>query len=415
MLNHEPLIKAWTDAAREQATTSALPWKDLIEKFHDKFKDVIVEGSEHHLEKPLADAVARCVYQLTGAGVQTLSKAIDQGLTAVGEKIPLGKSKWLMGVVGWVAHVGNPNLVVVDLRGQLSRKDAARMLAGMLAAMSGDDAQKFRSGARAALDKLADAEGTLHPYHGVMLVDQAKAKELAGLSGSARQTAMAGLLTPAQFDEIMETSAGKLANMDFKSGVAQLFFSSLTLRSAYQDMMKAAPADAMAKGINFAAGVVGLVGTMGQAAGALLSKAEWGAAKTARQFKFMAIELETRAGWFIGVGKLMGVLGGVVAGVLVIIDGWKMKGNHPVLGYLNITLGISSVIAACLMLFVGIAGIAFLVGLVIMALMTVIAWLTPNALQDWLAKSLYFGKGGDGPFDGPVAQTVELQALAKGS
>ncbi|WNC92903.1 T6SS effector BTH_I2691 family protein [Paraburkholderia sp. FT54] len=409
-LNHEPLIAAWTDQALEKATAKDSIWKDLAEKFHDKFKDVIIEGARSNLKKPYLDAVARCVYQFSGAAISNLSMAFDRVLAIGGSKaLP---STWLMAVLGAVAREGNADLILVDLRGQWSRKDAARSLAGMLARLSGGGAQMYRSGVRAALDKLAGTANELHPYHGVMLVDKAKAQKLMGLSGAARQAALADLLTPAQFDEIMQDSVGKLGNMEVKSGVVQMVLSAITLRSAFKEMMKADSGQVLGKTVNFAAGLVGLLGGIGQTTGSLLEKTAWGTARTARQLKFMAIEMETRAGWFTGVGKLMGVVGGVVAGVLAIIDGIQTRHKHPVLGYLNVVLGGISVLAAFLLLGASTAGIGLLVGVAIGAIMVVVAWLTPNALQDWLSQSLTFGKSKR--YEGPVAQAFALQTLAQG-
>ena len=82
-LNHEPLIAGWTDKALEKATTTDSIWKELAEKFHDKFKDVIIDGAKSELKKPYLDAVARCVYQFSGAAIANLSMAIDRGLTTV--------------------------------------------------------------------------------------------------------------------------------------------------------------------------------------------------------------------------------------------------------------------------------------------------------------------------------------------
>ncbi len=65
-----------------------------------------------------------------------------------------------------------------------------------------------------------------------------------------------------------------------------------------------------------------------------------------------------------------------------------------------------------LMLYTATAGIGFVLMLVIGAIVTIISWITPDALQDWLGKSLTFGKGGR--FDGPVAQAMALKALATG-
>lgn len=75
-------------------------------------------------------------------------------------------------------------------------------------------------------------------------------------------------------------------------------------------------------------------------------------------------------------------------------------------------LGFGSLIAAFLLAGAATAGIGFLLGLVIAALMTIVSWLTPDALQDWLGQSLTFGKYQR--YDGPVAQALALQKLVQG-
>src|SRR5690606_1525886 len=142
-----------------------------------------------------ADKVARLVYQISGPLSLRLSTSIDQGLAA---GLP---ARFQMGVLGTVAKVGNPDMMVVDLRGMWNRKEATRTLAGMLSKLSGGDAAAYRGGVRTALDTLAKADGTRHPYHGVMLVDTAKARTLSNVPKAGRAAAIGGKLAPQPVDE----------------------------------------------------------------------------------------------------------------------------------------------------------------------------------------------------------------------
>ncbi|MBC3974201.1 hypothetical protein H8S50_19145, partial [Xanthomonas translucens pv. undulosa] len=121
--------------------------------------------------------------------------------------------------------------------------------------------------------------------------------------------------------------------------------------------------------------------------------------------------------WFTGAGKLMGVAGGVIGGVLAIKDGVEIKGKHPLIGYPLIVLGTASVIAAILLIFVGMAGVGLIIGIIIAIIMTVIYWIKPNSLQDWLIDT-QFGRVGESTsresaFKGLIQQQVALENIAR--
>ncbi|QAU24427.1 hypothetical protein EO087_10850 [Dyella sp. M7H15-1] len=413
-LNHEPLIQAWSAAALDKATAAAFSWAHLADRFLDTYKDVVGNAIDFAPNQPLgttyADKVARLVYQITGPLTLRISTELDKGIAAT---LP---ARFHMGVLGTVAKVGNPDMVVVDLRGMWNRKEAARTLAGMLAHLSGGEANAYRSGARTALDALAKAEGTPRPYHGVMLIDTAKAKALAGLSKAQRDAAIGELLTAQQFDEILQESVGKLGKLDVKAGVVQLLLSGITLVNAYGQMMDAKPGEAASKTVNFAGGVIGIIGGASFTIGKGLESTSWGAARLAKQYKFLAVEIETRAGWFTGVGKLFGAVGGIIAGALAIKDGWELRENHRGLAWLSLIAGgagiaiafISIVWAGASALMLGVAG--FIVAIVF----AIAAYLKPNAVQDWLERTSDFGTG-KSRFDNPLTQLQALQALQQGS
>ena len=406
-LNHAPLIQAWSTAALAEATASALSWTELAESFLDTYKDLIGDALETALLQPLgttlADKVARLVYQISGPLIVTISKDIGKGVAGT---LP---TRLHMGVLGMVAKVGHSDKVVMAVRGTWNRTEAAHTLAGMLAKLAGSKVD--RQGVRAALDKLADTDGISHPYHGVLLLEQAKATSLAGASAPQQGYANGELLTPQQFDDVMQGSVSALAKLDVKLSVVQFVLLSVTLTQAYHEMMKANPADAFTEKVNFAGGIIGLVGGVSHTVGKALEHTPFGSSRLAKQYKFFAIEIETRAAWFVGVGKLFGAIGGIIAGAMAIKEGLELWGNHRGLAWLSTVAGGASIVIAAIPIFLVIEGAAAMflsiAGLIVAIVLTVVAYLKPNAAQDWLERSMYFGTANH-KFG---SQTSQLQAL----
>ncbi|RBG68004.1 hypothetical protein BRM26_22235, partial [Xanthomonas oryzae pv. oryzae] len=241
---------------------------------------------------------------------------------------------------------------------------------------------------------------------------------LEGSGGAALKAGMAEALSAREFDDVMQESVGKLASLEVKVAVVQAILSSITLYLSYGKLMKAEEDKVWSERINVAGGVIGLVGGLTEATGTVLEKTPWGQTRLSWQFRFQAVVIESRAGWFTGMGKLMGVVGGVIGGVLAIKDGFETVEKHTVIGILLIGLGGTSVIVALALIVVGTSGIGIILGLIIAAIMVVVYWIKPNALQDWLIDT-QFGLQSDGwgkaaPFKGLVQQKIALEALCKG-
>ncbi|WP_257102056.1 hypothetical protein [Xanthomonas oryzae] len=248
-----------------------------------------------------------------------------------------------------------------------------------------------------------------------MLVDEAKVAQLEGSGGAALKAGMAEALSAHQFDDVMQESVGKLASLEVKVAVVQAILSSITLYLSYGKLMKAEQDKVWSERVNVAGGVIGLVGGLTEATGTVLEKTPWGQTRLSWQFRFQGVVIESRAGWFTGTGKLMGVVGGVIGGVLAMIDGFKTFKKHPVIGTLIMALGFISIAAAFLLL-TSAAGIGIIIGLVVAAIMAVVYLIKPNALQDFLIDTLY-GKTDVGAekngFKGLAQQQIALESIAK--
>ncbi|MFC7521246.1 hypothetical protein ACFQS6_16415 [Xanthomonas populi] len=103
-------------------------------------------------------------------------------------------------------------------------------------------------------------------------------------------------------------------------------------------------------------------------------------------------------------------------------DGVETYKKHPLIGVLLAGLGIASIIAAVMLLFSAVAGIGIIIGLIIAAIMAVVYWIKPNALQDWLVDTQFGlvdqGGGTESAFKGLAKglaqQNIALEALGKG-
>ncbi|RBF24373.1 hypothetical protein BRM44_16785, partial [Xanthomonas oryzae pv. oryzae] len=196
-----------------------------------------------------------------------------------------------------------------------------------------------------------------YPFRAVMLVDEAKVAQLEGSGGAALKAGMAEALSAREFDDVMQESVGKLASLEVKVAVVQAILSSITLYLSYGKLMKAEEDKVWSERVNVAGGVIGLVGGLTEATGTVLEKTPWGQTRLSWQFRFQAVVIESRAGWFTGMGKLMGVVGGVIGGVLAIKDGIETRKKHPVITVLLIGLGAASIFSAVMLIFTSVAGI----------------------------------------------------------
>ncbi|RBE16362.1 hypothetical protein BRL71_17150, partial [Xanthomonas oryzae pv. oryzae] len=234
-LNHAPLIQAsWEEAARKGSEREPfLP--EFVEKFHDKFKDVLVAGGKGELNRPMVDAVARFMYQLTGPLVRELGSALDHGMAFAALPLP---SKWQLGLLGAVARAETPTLRMVDLRGTRSFSEATKLLAKLVSSLGAGPAGAARGAVRPTLRPVMDT-AERYPFRAVMLVDEAKVAQLEGSGGAALKAGMAEALSAREFDDVMQESVGKLASLEVKVAVVQAILSSITLYLSYGKLMKA--------------------------------------------------------------------------------------------------------------------------------------------------------------------------------
>jgi hypothetical protein len=168
---------------------------------------------------------------------------------------------------------------------------------------------------------------------------------------------------------------------------------------------------------SFAGGVAGAIGEVGELSGKLLGKTAWGTESSLliRRVSFgMASNL---AELFEGAGKLLGVVGGVIVGVVQVVQGWKALNQGDVV--FGIGSAIVGVVVAVTSILVAAALITPVVGLVIVVVLLAAGYIVSlfkhDKLQHWL-DSCYFGKHelGDEKYTDLGTQQTAFVALAKG-
>ncbi|AIT19234.1 hypothetical protein BTN_2404 [Burkholderia thailandensis E254] len=408
--NHDELIKGWLDKSTEKGAKSDFSSADFAEKFHDKFKDVMVAGGKGELRARYMDYIARFVYQYFGPLVKLVSDGLDEsarlGMKSILAPMP---AKWQVGILGCVAKEGNPNLRMIDLRGTQSFSEATKTVAKMLAELDGGDEKSFRKDVRPKLRPGMDTSKK-YPFRGIALIDESTASKL--------KMGEVGALVVQDYDEIMRESVRKVGSLEVKVGVVQAILSCITLKASYDEMLKASPDQATSKTVNFVGGLTGFVGGVTETIGNALEKTVWFSPKTSWQLKFQGIVIESRASWLTAGGKILGALGGVIGGVMSVKEGLETRERHKFIGWAGIGLGAAAIGAAVLMLIAGTAGIGLIIGLVIAILMMVKSWIKPNAIQDWLSDTVYGSKEKSGGekfiFGGLAQQEMALTAIGSG-
>lgn len=419
MLNQDKLIDGWVKSAKSEAWKGeALPWDALGGHFYGMFKDTVTgDGYLHYLGVPgkdkasgLLGVVAKYSYMLSGPMVKMLGRMMNGATTWAVASLP---QKRVMALLGAVAKAENPNFRLIDLRSTATRKQASRMVAGILANMSGGQGHQYRSAVRESLDRIADAEGRRYPYNAILLVDEDAARRIGQLSGAARDAHIrANVLSHQDFESMLSRSVRQVSNLEAKASFVGTVIVGLTLSSAWKEMQKADAEEKDGKIWNFAGGVGSLVGGMVETAGLALAKTAWGNSRHAVMLLSSTQQYSTRAGLLIGGGKLLGAIGGFIGGALAIDEGFDDFAISPWYGASMITLGLATIVAACLALAFALPVLGLVIGLLVAILMLVVSLFKPTKIQKWLDAS-YYGLHKRKQFESHAVELDALKALSE--
>lgn len=420
LLNHDPLIAH----LKHEATNKPATWDALADKASAFLLASVVAGNAGKLDQATG-VVSKWVYAVSGPLVNDINQALDKMLSASGKWLP---ARVQIAMMGAIAKRGNPDLVMVDLRGSWTRKQAARTLARTLAGQAGGDELMYRSGTRKAFDKLDKAGGKRTAFRGVLLVDKNEIENLSSLSKAERKAVISGVFSevkPKQFEQMLEHSVSKLANLDVKAGIAGAVFAAVSVGSSYHALLKAEPGQAGKVAWSLGGGVSQLIGGVGETSGKLVRNVAERAPRLAGEAAGSLGRAARLAGWLEYGGKAFGVVGGLIAAGVMSVDayGEYTSGNES-LGVVHGLLAFGTAVGAVMLLSVAWAPVGLAILLVVAIVQAVVTWLEDDAMQIWLNKSYHFGHHKDegwfsGPEDyeeykNPLQQRKALKALMAG-
>lgn len=422
LFNHSALIAHLQSSAAD----TQVSWNELADKTSGYLLATVAAGDAGKLEQP-GNALAQWVHELSGPLVNTLNGALDQTVGVVGKAGNLLPARMQIGMLGWLAKVGSPDTVLVDLRGMWTRKQAVRALANALAEQAGGDPLLYRSDVRKAFDEAAKAAGTKTPFRGFLVLRRGDIEGLAGMSVAERSAVISGALSkvqPEQFDELLERGVGKLANLDVKAGVVGAIFAVFSVGASYRELALAKPGELGKDLWNLGSGTSSLIGGVLDTAGKAVKNIAGETPRLAQEMTSGTSRLADMAEWLGWGGKAFGVIGGVMAAAMLGYQAFKEgEAGETDLAVVHWTLAGATAIGTAIALFA--TGALALVGLallVVVALVeTAMALLKDNDTQNWLNKSHYFGDHKDigwfsskddyAPYADPVAQRKGFLAL----
>ncbi len=398
LLNHDPLIAH----LKEKAADKPASWDALVDKASAFLLASVVAGNAGKLDQATG-VVSRWVYAVSGPLVNHVNQAFDKALSTPGKWLPARMQIAIMGAIG---KRGNPDLVMVDLHGSWTRKQAARALARTLASQAGGDELMYRSGARKAFDKLDKAGGKRTAFRGVLLVDKNEIENLSSLSKAERKAIISGVFSevkPKQFEQMLEHSVGKLANLDVKAGIVGAVFAAVSVGSSYHALLKAEPGQTGKAAWSLGGGVSQLIGGIGETSGKLVRNVAERAPRLAGEMAQGVSGMARMAGWLEYGGRAFGVIGGLIAAGVMFYDmSQEFADDNASLAVVHMTLGTATALGAILLAFPATTLIGLAILLVVAIVQAIVTWLEDDAMQIWLNKSYFFGDHKDeGWFSGP--------------
>jgi len=414
VFNQDQLARKWNEAAAEKGTERETPWLEMGEQIYGGFKDIL--GKEHASELHGALAgLSKYIYEMSAPIMERLNVAAAHGTAAlVQAALP---EQRLLGLMQSILSAEHPDKVLVDLRGMQTRKQAARALAGFLAELTGENEQQWRSGARAVLDEVAVGRTQGYPYQGLFVVDKKQVAQIKGMKSAKRAAGVLSATDETEFETLLRGNARYVIGREVTASGLGLILTGFVLTNSYGDLMRAEGAERTVKTFNFGSGVTAAVGEVGQIGGKMLGKTSWGTSASGVAERLSMGRYGNLAEFAEGAGKLLGVIGGIVAGLVQMYEGWKAYNEGDVaFGIGAALLGLGTVVVAGLVFFSAItAGVGFVIVLILIAVGYVVSLFKHDKLQHWL-DSCYYGAhelGGE-KYSSFGEQRAAYMVMAKG-
>ena len=425
-LNQDVVIDGLVAAVAHDGSGDAMQldpfkWDKISEKTWALFRKI---AKTDHAKAPVLsgkamdsamNALARVTHQVSGPILHKLGTVFDQVAAWTVSKLP---ERRLIGVLGALAKAENPQMRLISMTALSTRKAATRQVADAIAQFSRQPGQQYRSAVRTVLDKYEEASGQRYAFNAIALVDGREAESLkdyaaSTLAGRRNELVTGAVLRMERTEQVLAANLGKMFSREVKIGLVSSVLLALTLRSAHHEMVKAGSTEKTQKVWAFAAGVAALSGLTVELAGKMMEALPWGAAKYAQPLKFLQNTLKTRGAVLGFGGKMLGVVGSFISGVLAIVDGLQSRGVSPVYAGIMISLGVVSIIGAILTV-IGIAGPwGVLVAVVVAVIYMIVGFFKPTKIQKWLNASFWGNHAGGKRYGTHEEENEALHDLAK--
>ena len=415
--NQDSAVDAWAAAIEREGAGHPVPWASLVTGLFNALKETLSAQGAGKLSGAFEN-LAKYIEQLSGPLTTMVGQHVAGLTTGAALRLP---HKMQIGLLGALAKVDNPGLEIIDLVGQTSPQSASRALASVIAVQAGlpdrlsagrPAREILRAGGAAASGPGA---GMRFGYVVLADADQVRLMNALNIRGVMSQNAYKAALVPhyqaQQLHVLMRQSVTGLGDRTLAFGVVGLIFAAASLGHLNDEYRKAASGARRVKAANFAAGTVGFLGGSAEVVGAAGNRLPWFSQRLSRPNRWFLRRATTRAQVVAGVGRWLTGIGGVVAGVAMIVEGYQEMSLAQLYGYSMMFAGGASIMAAVMLFFTFAVPVAIVLLILVAVATIVISWLKPNEVQRWLDKVIHFGKNESGAYSDLESQAQALQTL----
>ncbi|QAU24425.1 hypothetical protein EO087_10840 [Dyella sp. M7H15-1] len=405
IFNQQKLAMALAQAAIERGNDVDRSWREVGEKFYNAVKNTFIDislGKDIH--GPLSN-LSKLLYQLAGPVTSRLGEALNDVANMAVSKLP---ERRVMILMMGVLHAENPELELLDVRSMRSPRQAAKALARAINEVTGGGEQNLYKSAETLIRD--ETHSSQHAARGLFLIDK---RALASLQGADNATRLATVRAET-YEALQAQSIRTIFNAEVKACMIGTLFAAASVIASYRDLVKSE--DKTIKSMRFGTSVTAFLGVSMETSGHLLEKAPWAESIIQKLITKIGINAEINAAKLVKLGKLLGVAGGVLAGVVEMWEGgaaWKYDKTY---GLGMILLGIGGATAAALVVFEAFAltGIGLALGLLVIAGTYCIQTYKPNEIQKWMARSRFGKLNKDQRYADVLTQQNTLLKLAQG-
>ncbi|MEZ0470327.1 T6SS effector BTH_I2691 family protein [Luteimonas salinilitoris] len=392
VFNQDQLARKWMD------TTGEVPepdggWNGMVERLWSVANTLLGEAAGSLVTAARA-SLNNYAYEYSGVLIRKLKKIYD---LRTGALIASQVEPRALSILGMIARSDAPEYRLMTVRTEMNRMQA-RWVMGRAAEAAADPRRRSPYSPR-ELRNMYDPRAGRVTFQGVVLVEQTQYAHFEGVQR----------LSPEEFDLRMQSSVRLASRIEAGGHFVAALLALWSLGSAWDDMKKAPSAKTK---WSFASGVAALSGTLMETAGTALKTSQWGAMPFGKTIVRRAGTVVTRSQALSFAGRMIGMIGGVISGVLTIVEGFSEYSISPVYGLAMVGLGTGMVIAAVML---GIGMVSGPVGIIITLILALIAFLVSflkkDEIQKWLDRTVAFGHHRQDSFGSIEAQWQSMQTL----